>query len=78
MNATKARPRGDRYFVVNGWQGKNGWREQAAEFESHEDACRAALMAVTHLQELTGDLPETFEVFVGSKTTLDRRLRAWQ
>lgn len=71
--ASKRRPLGDRYFVVNRYQGKNGLRVTSTEFVSHEAACAGAAGIVVDLVDLTGSCDEEFIVFVGSKSELDRR-----
>jgi hypothetical protein len=67
---TKVRPMGNRYFVVNRWQGKNGVRSSYGEFSSHEAANRQAFFMVANLLDLTGEVAEEFHVFVGSKKQL--------
>ena len=66
----------DRYFVINRWHSKGGHLQaKAVEYPSHERATIAAFESVSLELELTVGYRENWEVFVGSKTKLDRMLK---
>ena len=67
----------DRYFYVNFYLRKGGrLGVTSVELESHERATALAARAALDLLDLTGDIDEEIEVFVGSKAALDRHIAA--
>jgi hypothetical protein len=65
-----------RFFVVNSWQGKNGKRSRAVEYDTMLEATTRSDQMREELIRLTGHCEEDIYVFVGSKTALDRRIKA--
>lgn len=65
----------DRYFVINWYVGKGGQqRATVTEHPTWEHSQQAALLAIWGLETDTGEVPEEFEVFVGSVSAMRRRL----
>lgn len=66
----------DRYFVVNTYRGKNGWRQIAQETSDVETAANYVERANDVLFDLSGEQDdERFDVFIGSKTALDKIIK---